>query len=323
MEYLIPDGFDALGRLYALMLVPLLVGLYVALQFRRNRYALRFTNIALLDRVAPRRPEWRRHLAVVLALATIAMLIFAWAKPTGAVQVPRERATIVVTIDVSLSMIATDVEPNRLEAAKVAAADFVEQLPDQFNVSLVSFSGSTSILVPPTQEHERVLAEIEELEVAEATAVGEAIFTSLDAIGQAPADPNDPDDIAPARIVLLSDGVTTVGRPAQAGAEAAAEVGIPVYTIAFGSDEGVINIDGYTSPVPVDSFELEQIAETTDGESYTAESTSELEEVYDDIGSSVGFTTEQQEVTSRFVGFGLALAVAAATVLMFMAARFP
>ena len=299
------DAFLAPGRLWFLLVVPVLVVAYVWRQRRRRSYALRFSSVALLGQVAPRRPGWRRHVAAAGLLVSLALLVLAFARPAGEVQVPRERATIIVTIDVSLSMNAEDVTPNRLRAAQSAAAEFVDSLPPRLNVGLVSFAGSAQVLVPPTTDRGQVDRAIESLELREYTAVGEAIFTSLQAIEAVPEDPSAPDEPVPARIVLLSDGETTVGRPNADGIQAAQAVGVPVFTIAFGTATGTVELDGIEQVVPVEVEELRQIAEATGGTAYRAESAGELGEVYADIGSSVGFELEEQEVTDRFVGVAL------------------
>jgi Ca-activated chloride channel family protein len=317
MEFLSP------GRLWFLLLIPVVVAAYILLQRRRSQYALRFTNVALLDRVAPRQPQWRRHVAVVLGLLGAMACIVAFAQPKDEVKVPRERATIVVTIDVSLSMMATDVDPNRLEAVKVAAKRFVTSLPAKFNISLVSFAGTASIVVPPTIDRATVLRSIDGLELAESTATGEAIFTSLQALTQVPPDPEHPDEPAPARIVLMSDGKRTVGRTAQEGAQAAKEKEVPVYTVAFGTDSGFIEMDGIRQRVPPDRGDLKAVAEITGGQAYTAESADEIKDVYENIGSSVGYDTVDKEITARFAGIAMLLTLAAAGASVALASRFP
>jgi Ca-activated chloride channel family protein len=317
MEFISP------GRLWFLILIPLVLAAYIYLQLKRSQYALRFTNIALLDRVAPRRPQWRRHLAVGLALLGAMTCIVAFAQPKDQVKVPRERATIVVAIDVSLSMMATDIEPNRLEAAKDSAKEFINQLPAKFNVALVNFAGTASIIVPPTTDRATVLRSVDGLQLAESTATGEGIFTSLQALTQVPPDPAHPNDPAPARIVLLSDGKRTVGRTAQEGAQAAKDKHTPIYTICFGTDSGFIEMDGIRQRVPPDRAELRSIAEITGGEAYTAESAGELKDVYKDIGSSVGYDKVDKEVTSRFAGIAMLFTLAAAGACIALASRFP
>ena len=303
MEFLSP------ARLWFLLLIPVVIAAYVFLQHRRSQYALRFTNIALLDRVAPRRPQWRRHLAVVLALFATASCIIAFAQPKDEVKVPRERATIVVAIDVSLSMMATDVDPNRLEAAKKSAKNFVEQLPAKFNVSVVNFAGTASIIVPPTTDRATVQRSIDGLELAESTATGEGIFTSLTAIQNYQSSLEEGGmELPPARIVLLSDGYSTVGRDATQAVDAANGAEVPVSTIAFGTDYGTLDLDGETVPVPVDRATLEEIADETGGSYSEAASAAELEQVYEALGSQIGYTTEAQDISPWFVRTGLLFA---------------
>jgi Ca-activated chloride channel family protein len=313
MSFLAPE------RLWLLTALPLLLAAYLVAQRRRRALALRFTNLALLEQVAPRRPGWRRHAVAAGLLVSLALLVVAFARPVADVRVPRERATIVLALDVSLSMRATDVEPTRLAAAQDAARRFVEQLPPRLNVGLVSFSGSGRVLVPPTTDRARITRAISSLELSEYTAIGEAIFTSLDAVRQAPPDPADPSAPVPAAIVLLSDGETTVGRPDADGARAAKEAGIPVSTIAFGTPAGTVDINGVTQPVPVDEEALRQIAQATGGRAYTAESAGELADVYAHIGSAVGYEVERQEVTARWAGYALLvlLVTAAGSVVAF------
>ena len=317
MEFLSP------ARLWFLLVIPVIVAGYIYLQHRRAQYALRFTNIALLDRVAPRRPQWRRHLAVSLALLAALSCIVAFAQPKDQVKVPRERATIVVAIDVSLSMMATDIDPNRLEAAKKSAKNFVNQLPGKFNVALVNFAGTASIIVPPTTDRATVLRSIDGLELAESTATGEGIFTSLQALTQVPPDPEHPNDPAPARIVLLSDGYRTYGRSIEEAAASASAANIPVSTIAFGTDEGVVRINNQTQRVPVDRQSLQRLAETTKGLFYEAATVEQLKQVYKDMGSSIGYRTKPREVTQWYVGVGLLFALAAAGLSLLWTSRLP
>jgi len=237
--------------------------------------------------------------------------------------VPRERATVVVTIDISLSMEAEDVEPNRLVAAKGAAVEFVNSLPPKFNVALVTFAGSPTVVVPPTLDKGSVTAAISQLQPAPSTAIGEGIYASLTALAQVPPDPDNPRAVVPARIVLLSDGKTQVGRRSDEAAEAARAQKVPIYTIAYGTANGYIEIGGRREPVPVDRDELERISRISGGESYTATSAGELKDVYKDIGSSVGKEKVDREVTSRYAGFGLAFAILAALGLISLGARWP
>jgi Ca-activated chloride channel family protein len=314
--------FLAPARLWLLLIIPLLVGGYLLLA-RRRASRRRAMGRTMFDLVIPKDRVWVRHVAVGLSILSLLTLTLAFAKPKDEVSVPRERATIVVTIDVSLSMEATDVEPTRLEAAKAAAAEFVTSLPPKFNVALVSFAGTATTLVPPTLDRGAVTAAIEALQPQPSTAIGEGIYTSLAALSQVPPDPRDPDAVVPARIVLLSDGKTQVGRPSDQAARAARDQNVPIYTIAYGTEDGYIEVSGRREPVPVDRVELQRVAKISGGQAFTAASAGELEDVYKDIGSSVGKEKIDKEVTSRYAGFGLAFAILAAVGLISLGARWP
>ena len=311
------------GRLWVLLAIAALAIVYVALQFRRRAtYTVRFTNLALLDVVAPKRPGWRRHVTAAAFALGAALLIVALAEPAREVDVAVERATVMLAIDVSLSMDATDIEPNRLEAAKSAAGEFLASVPDTINVGLVQFAGSASVLVPPTTDHRDVERAIDDLELAEGTGIGEAIFTSLGALAGLP-DADDPDERVPATIIVLSDGETTVGRPNADGVAAALEADVPVSTIAFGTEDGLIFIEGEAIPVPPDLDAMQEIAEDTGGIFFEAESENELAAAYEDLGSSIGFETEQRPITEWFIGAALIALLLAAALSLFWFARLP
>jgi Ca-activated chloride channel family protein len=323
MSFLAPE------RLWLLIAVAALAVAYVLLQRRRPRYAMRFTNLALLDRVAPRRPGWRRHLPAGLFLLMLVLLVTGFARPAAEVRVPRERATVMVVFDTSPSMEAVDVAPSRLLAARNAAHAFIDQLPLRFNVGLVTFSGSAAVIVPPTLDRDAVLASVERLEATgQGTAIGDAIVTALGAIANFDAQNNAAQDNRaadppPARIVLLSDGGNTAGASPRAGAAEAAAAGVPVSTIAYGTPGGTVEIQGRSIPVPADGPTLRQVAEETGGTFYEAASGEELRQVYEDIGSSVGYRTERREISARFIGLALAAAAAAAAASLTWFARLP
>jgi Ca-activated chloride channel homolog len=299
--------------LLALLVIAALVALYVILQLRRKAYAARFTNVALLGSLVPKRPGWRRHLAFGVVALGLATLVVSLAVPSTEVRVPRERATVVMAVDVSLSMKATDIEPDRFRAMQTAAKEFVDVLPERINLGLVSFAGTATTLVPPTTDRAQVANAIDNLDLAESTAIGEAVFSSLTAIEnfQSSIDTGT-EEVPPARIVLLSDGYNTVGREDTQAIEAARAAGVPVSTIAFGTDYGTLNLDGETVPVPVDRKTLEEIADQTGGSYSEAASAAELEEVYADLGSQIGYTTEPQDVSYWFVRVGVLLALVGA-----------
>ena len=301
--------FQSPWWLTALLAVVALVGLYVVLQRRRAKYAARFTNVALLGSLVPKRAGWRRHVAFGLVALGLAVLVTSLAQPSTEVRVPRERATVIMAVDVSLSMRATDVEPDRFQAMQLAAEEFVQVLPERINLGLVAFAGTAATLVTPTTDRDEVLTAIDNLELAEATAIGDAIFTSLTAITNYQATlASEGMEAPPARIVLLSDGYSTVGREATQAIDAANAASVPVSTIAFGTDYGTLDINGERVPVPVDRATLEQIAEETDGSYSEAASAEELSEVFEDLGSQIGYTTEPQDISPWFVRGGLLFA---------------
>jgi Ca-activated chloride channel family protein len=312
-------------RLWLLLGVAALVAAYVVAQRRRSRYAVRFTNLRLLDRVAPRRPGWRRHVPASLFLAMLGLLVVGFARPTDEVRVPRERATVIVAVDVSRSMLATDVAPDRLTSAKAAAREFVAELPEEFNVGLVGFAGNANVFVAPGTDRAVLTAGIDRLAEGrtgqQGTAIGEAIHAALESVRTLDAEAAE--DPPPARVVVLSDGANTAGRdPEQASAEAL-EAGVPVDGIAFGTPDGVIEGQGRSMNVPVDGETLQAVAEQTGGTYHEAGTGDELLAVYDEIQTSVGYTSERQDVSARFIGIGLVLALLAAVASMAWFARIP
>jgi Ca-activated chloride channel family protein len=316
-------AFGSPNRLLILLIIPLLVLAYIFASRRKNRRGMRFTNTSMLDVVVPKQSQWRRHLAVALSLLSLITLTAAFARPKTQIDVPRERATIVVVIDASLSMEATDVQPSRLAAAKQAAVAFVQSLPEKYNVAVVSLSGNPNILVPPTLAHNTVENAINTITLQESTAIGESIITALRALEQAPKDPAHPDSIAPGAIVMLSDGTNTAGRaPQQAAAEARAAK-VPIYTIAYGTENGYVDVEGKREPVPVDHELMQQIADTSGGKYFRAATPDQLKTVYTNIGSQVGYEKADREVTARFAGYGLAFAVLAALGAISLGARWP
>ncbi|GAA2646067.1 VWA domain-containing protein [Paractinoplanes durhamensis] len=307
--------------LLAVLPVLAMAGVYVWRQFRRRTYAMRFTNVDLLRTLAPKGLGWRRHVSAVAFLLSLFLLGAALARPSVDKQEPLERATVMLAIDVSLSMDADDVAPNRLEAAQEAAKAFVNELPVTYNLGLVSFAKAANVLVSPTKDRSEVIAGIDGLTLAEATATGEAVFTSLDAIRTVPSD--GANGAPPARIVLLSDGYRTSGRSTEDAATAAEAANVPVSTIAFGTDTGVVNIQGENKLVPVDRQSLQQLAESTEGYYYEAASLGELKKVYEDMGSSIGHRVESREVTQWYAGVALLFGLVAAALSLLWTSRLP
>ena len=308
--------FVAPFRLGLLVLVAGLALAYLLAQRRRPRYAVRFTNLDLLDVVAPDRPGVRRHLPAAVLLAAAGAMVLALAHPVRPVLVSRATGAVVVAVDVSPSMMATDVQPTRLAAARQAVARFAELLPDQIELGLVSFAGSAVVAVPPTSDHELVRRALEELRFRSQTAVGEAIHASLDALGA---------DLGKGEsgVVVLSDGATTTGRPDDAAAQRARVSGVPVSTIAFGTPSGTVVLGGETLSVPPDGSALRAIADATGGRFFEAASGAELAEVYRSIGRSVTTTEELQDLTAWFVGAALVALLLASALALAWFGRLP
>lgn len=307
--------------LWLFVLLAAAVAGYVAVQLARPRHALRFTNLPLLTLVSPPGPDWRRHVAPALFLLMMSLMVLAAARPADAVRVPRDRATIVVALDVSLSMEAADVRPSRIAAAKEAAQRFVTDLPERFNVGVVAFARSASVTVSPTTDHQAAIASLGNLTTRAGTAIGEAVFSSLDAIRsfdqQAATDP------PPAAVVLLSDGDNTSGRSVAEAVEAATGAHVPVSTIAYGTQEGSVSIEGREVNVPVNKSTLRTLSEGTGGRAYEAESGSQLREVYEQIGSSLGYRTVSQEIGQWFVIAAIVIGLLAALASGLLGSRLP
>ncbi|NND75425.1 MAG: VWA domain-containing protein [Ilumatobacter sp.] len=294
------SDFLAPGRLWLLLVVALLAVLYVAALRWRARTTVRFTQVDLIDRVAPQRPRWRRHVVAVIQLLGLAAAVVASAQPVErTVERTNSEGRILVLFDVSLSMQATDVDPDRFEAARTAARDFVDEVDADIEVGLVSFSGTVAVEVQPTLDRSQLDRGLDRLELGESTAIGDALSVGtrllVDAAGDA-ADDAAEADVAPGVIVLLSDGETTVGRLTADGAQEAAEAGIPVFTIAFGTDAGVFDdpVTGDRVPVPVRPADLELVADITGGAAFEARTGTELVDAYDQIQDSLGTTLGEE-----------------------------
>ncbi|MDO5286181.1 MAG: VWA domain-containing protein [Actinomycetia bacterium] len=314
------QGFLNAARLWWLLVVPALVLAYVLLSRRKSKVGIRYTNTSVLSIVLPRQSQWVRHVTVGLAILSLVTLIVAWARPVGVDKVPRERATVVLVIDVSLSMEATDVKPTRLEAAKTAASAFVTKLPAQYNVALVSLSGNPAQRVPPTLDRGAVLRAITNLKPQESTAIGDSITVALAALDLAP--PGTDKSKAPGMIVLLSDGANTAGQAPLQTAQDAAERGVPVHTISYGTDNGYVDVDGKRERVNPDPQTLADIAKATKGKTYTADNVSQLDDAYRAISSEVGYEETVKEVTASAAGIGLVFAVLAAVGALVLGARW-
>jgi len=315
------EFFNA-DRLWLLAVLPILVIAYLLLlRLKRNR-GMRYTQTGIVGAVLPKQSQWRRHVAVAMTLCSLVAITGAYARPVGTERVPRERATVVVILDQSLSMQANDVSPTRLEASKQAAKDFINQLPSQYNVALVGLSGSSSMLSPPTTDRSLLGRVIDQMQLKDGTAVGDAISAGLSAIDMAPGE--DGQAPAPAIMVLLSDGQNTAGQTDPLAAAAAArDRQVPIHTIAFGTMNGYVDLDGQRINVAPDTALLAQIAQTTGGRSLDAKSAGQLDDVYRDLRSDVGYEEVKREVTARWAVYALAFAIVAALGAVSMAARWP
>ena len=317
MDFLSPEW------LLLLIAVALILIAYLIVQLRRKKYVARFSNVELLGSVAPRRPGWRRHLTFALLLIGLTVLSIGVARPSSAVHVPRDRATVMLAVDVSLSMEATDVLPSRLKAAEKAGQQFANLLPARINLGLLTFAKSANVIVPPTVDRDAVKKALQGLELQNYTAIGEAIFGSLQAIRVfSQATTAKGDKAPPARVVLLSDGYSNFGRSVSTAIEAARAAHVQVSTIAFGTLNGTVTDRGRTEAVPADRDTLAAIAQQTGGSFHTATSVQELESVYADIGSQIGYITEHRDVSWRFLTVGLIVTLVAAGMSMFWSTRF-
>jgi Ca-activated chloride channel family protein len=295
--------------LWGLLIVPIGLLVYWLVQRRRNKYAARFTNLDLLANIVDASPGRRRHLPALLALASLAALVVAMARPQAVVAVPRDDATVVLTMDSSASMTATDVQPTRLDAAKSAASSFLDKLPDRFRVGLVSFSSSVQVLEEPSDDRDAVRTSLKGIESDVGTALGDAIVTS---VGLAP-DRTEQEKLSGGKplfaVLLLSDGANSTGSEPLNILDDAKKAGVPIYTIALGTDEGTVDITNdvgvtETLAVPPDRATLQKVAEETGGRYFEAPTEADLQAVYDEIGSQVSWEDEQRELTAAFAGAG-------------------
>lgn len=301
-----------------------LVALYILMQVARHRRILRFANMELLESVAPKTPTRWRHLSAILLVSSLLLFTVAMAGPTHDVRIPRNRAVVMLVIDVSQSMRATDVAPSRLAAAQEAGKQFADELTAGINLGLIAYAGTATVLTSPTTNREATKAAIDKLQLADRTATGEGIFTALQAIATVGAVIGGGDTPPPARIVLLSDGKETVPsnpdnpKGAFTAARTAKDQGVPVSTISFGTAYGYVEINEQRQPVPVDDESLKKIADLSGGTAYTASSLAQLKEVYATLQDQIGFETIRGDASTGWLRLGsfiLALAALAALLL--------
>jgi Ca-activated chloride channel family protein len=316
---------------FLVALVPaFLLVLYIAAQVRRRRRVRRFSDAELLDSVAPHRPNPWRHVPIVGLVASLLLLTVALAGPARDIHIPRNRAVIMLVVDVSQSMRATDVQPSRLAAAQQAAERFAQQLTPGVNLGLVAFAGTANVLVSPTASHEATVASLDNLRPADSTATGAAIFAALQSIATVAAVLSSGHTTPPpARIVLLSDGKEN--KPAipdnidgaYTAARAAKDQGVPISTISFGTKGGYVPVNDQTVAVPVDDSMMKRIAELSGGQTYSASNIGELNRSYAAVQQQVGFQTVQGPASAGWLRLAVIIATLAAIAALAINRRLP
>ena len=308
-----------------LVFVPLLAFAYIVMQRRRNRYALRYASVSLVAQAVGKGPGRKRHIPAALYLLAITALIIGLARPQATIPVPQDTGTVVLVIDVSGSMFAQDVDPNRMEATKKAAREFVENQPDGVKVGVVSFSDFAALVAPPTTERRQVLEAIGRLRPQRGTNIGAGLQVALDAIYEDQADgeavvtgvatptpvPGSL-DVPPASIVLVSDGQSNTGPDPLEVIDEASTNGIKVYTVGIGTPEGtVLQIQGRNVFTRLDELTLQQMADQTGGRYFNAQTETDLRAVYEDLSRERVIENEETEVTFAFAAAGLVLSMLA------------
>jgi Ca-activated chloride channel family protein len=317
------SGFEHVWFFLFLFVVLGLVALYILGQSARRRRMQQFANTELLESVAPKRPSRWRHLATILLVLSLVLFTVAMAGPTHDVRIPRNRAVVMLVIDVSQSMKATDVSPSRMAAAQEAAKHFVDQMTPGVNLGLISYAGTATVLVSPTTNRDASKVAIDKLQVADRTATGEGIFTALQAISTVGAVIGGGDEPPPARIVLMSDGKETVPsnpdnpKGAYTAARTAKDQGVPISTVSFGTPHGYVEINDQRQPVPVDDAMLKKIAQLSGGDAYTASNLEQLNEVFTNLQEQIGYETRKGDASESWLRLGaLVLALAALAALL-------
>jgi Ca-activated chloride channel family protein len=322
-------GFDHPWFFLFLIAVLGLAGLYLVMQLARRKRLQRFANTEMLESVAPKRPPRWRHVPTILLVTSLVLFTVAMAGPTHDVKIPRNRAVVMLVIDVSQSMKATDISPSRLAATQEAAKQFVDQMTPGINLGLIAYSGTATVLVSPTTNRDASKNAIDKLQVADRTATGEAIFTALQAISTVGAVIGGGDTPPPARIVLMSDGKETVPsnpdnpKGAFTSARAAKDQGVPISTVAFGTQYGYVEMNGQRTPVPVDDEMLKKIAQLSNGQSYSASNLEQLKEVFTNLQEQIGYETRKGDASAGWLRLGALVLALAALAALFINRRLP
>lgn len=305
--------------LFSLLLVPLLVLFYLRLLRRQRQSAVDLGPLGLVRNSSGKELGFRRHIPPAVFLSGLTLLLLALARPELTVTLPRVEGTVILTIDVSGSMNADDLEPTRIEAAKVAARTFVENQPRTVLIGVVAFSGGGLVVQPPTDDQAAVLATIDRLSPEGGTSLGQGIFQALNAIAGEPLAINEADleegpvtgDIGhypSAVIVVLSDGENTVPPEPLEIAQLAAEAGVRIFPVGIGSPEGtVVEIEGFSIVSQLHEEPLQEIASLTNGAYYNARDAGSLQEIYENIDLQLTVRGEQMEVTSIVAGISMVL----------------
>jgi Ca-activated chloride channel homolog len=323
------SGFEHVWFFLFLFVVLGLIGLYIVVQLARHRRMLRFANMELLESVAPKRPSRWRHIPAIALITALVLLTTAMAGPTHDVRIPRNRAVVMLVIDVSQSMRATDVAPSRMAAAQEAAKQFADQLTPGINLGLISYAGTATVLVSPTTNREATKAAIDKLQLADRTATGEGIFTALQAIATVGAVIGGGDEPPPARVVLMSDGKETVPsnpdnpKGAYTAARTAKDQGVPISTVSFGTPYGFVEINEQRQPVPVDDEMLQKIAELSGGDAYTASSLEQLKGVFTNLQEQIGYETIKGDASIGWLRLGALMLALAALAALLINRRLP
>src|ERR1700730_4745414 len=323
------SGFEHVWFFLFLLVVLGVIGLYIVVQLARQRRMLRFANMELLESVAPKRPSRWRHLPAILLVLSLLMFTVAMAGPTHDVRIPRNRAVVMLVIDVSQSMRATDISPSRLAAAQQAAKQFADQLTPGITLGLIAYAGTATVLVSPTTNRDATKAAIDKLALADRTATGEGIFTALQAIATVGAVIGGGDAPPPARIVLMSDGKETVPsnpenpKGAYTAARTAKDQGVPISTVSFGTPYGYVEINGQRQPVPVDDETLKKMAELSGGESYNASSLEQLKQVFTNLQQQIGYETIKGDASVGWLRLGAVVLALAALAALLINRRLP
>jgi Ca-activated chloride channel family protein len=311
--------FEWPTALIALGLLPVLAGVYVWMQRRRKAYTVRFTNLGLLREVVGNSPGVRRHVPPVLFLLGMAALLVSLGRPTMVLAVPRTGADVMLVLDVSGSMAATDIQPTRLGAATSAAKQFVDSLPDGTRVGVVSFSQGASVVAPLSSDKTRADAALDRLVPNGGTAIGDGLNAALTQLSQAPADSQGERD--PGLVVLLSDGESNFGESPQTVAQRASQQGVQVDTVGIGQRGTQAYVD--RQPVGLDETTLENVASTTGGQYFYAADANQLSQIYSQLTSHLTWVTQRTEITALVSGLAAAFFLVAGALSMRWFGRLP